>query len=273
MADDHVAHFGRIEITGNPNTVVYRTHPWDYGRYRTAVLRLLTSLSNSPVGAIVLGAMSRRVIICPMQREFADNAVARPISGGPYIGYSPPLTTPENLRHGVMRGRPVPAEFGILGTARRNTRALGSGRGADAVVEFTPGMFVPGSPIALGIAGSFRPDTVLLHELVHALRITRGQFDTTTTHGVLADYDQNDEFHAILIANIYRSERGISPLRANHGIPFQPLQNPAGFYQQGHNKIMVMNLCREMQDFTRSIADIQCDFNPIREYYQEMGEI
>src|SRR5262249_21765490 len=58
------------------------------------------------------------------------------------------------------------------------------------------------------------PDAILLHELVHGLRIQRGQFLRMPTWD--KGYDNEEEFFAVLLANIYMSETGKTRLRADH---------------------------------------------------------
>jgi hypothetical protein len=57
-------------------------------------------------------------------------------------------------------------------------------------------------------------DYQLLHELVHAVREMRGQLQMVPT--VNKEWDNQEEFFAILIANIYLSETGKRYLGASH---------------------------------------------------------
>ena len=259
---EHHRRFGDIEIGGRPARTQYRDGNWDLGRYQTAVAAQLGMLQNSRTGSMVLNNISRRLLIVPFQDPDSENAVARPM-GEAFLGYIP-TSLPQQNRNATMYGQWV--------DPGRAADGVGTGRGSSVVIEYTPGMWVPGSAIATTNATPTRAQEMLLHELVHAIRQMRGLADTRQSIGAFANFDARDEFHAILVTNFYRSEKGISPLRRDHH-GRQPLQNPSAFYAQPHNKLLVMDLCREMPPFTRALANLTCPFNPIREYYAEMGVV
>jgi hypothetical protein len=107
-------------------------------------------------------------------------------------------TTPED---------PIRATW--IGTARddddqQKLDRLGTGSNCD--IHFTPGR-----PHEVGPGA--KPDEVLLHELVHASRDMRGVRFKGSMNG---DFDNEEEFIAILIDNIYLSEKGQTDIRANH---------------------------------------------------------
>jgi hypothetical protein len=83
-------------------------------------------------------------------------------------------------------------------------KRLGTGTGSDVCLYFTSQDHLK----ELMKAGG-RPDEVLLHELVHSLRMMLG---CSFCMSMPDDYDTVEEFHAILIANIYRSECGYTNL-------------------------------------------------------------
>ena len=253
---DHHRHVGRIEIGGRPVRHEYRGHAWDLTHYQEAVEAQLRLLRQSRTARVVLNSITNRLIIIPWQDPADDNAEARPVPGA-FVGYLP-TSLPRNNRDATMSGQWVRSGHPEDG--------VGAGRGSAVVLEYTPGMWVPGNPNSTPLATPTGAQEMLLHELVHAIRQMRGVADTRA----LANYDSRDEFHAILVTNIYRSERKITPLRRDHH-GFQPLVNPSAFYTQPRNKLLVMDLCREMQAFTRALADVDCSFNPIRQHYVEMG--
>jgi hypothetical protein len=57
------------------------------------------------------------------------------------------------------------------------------------------------------------PDEVLFHELVHASRTMRG---VVNSEYVNRDYEDQEEYLAIALANIYMSEKGQWVLRGDH---------------------------------------------------------
>jgi hypothetical protein len=103
---------------------------------------------------------------------------------------------------------------------------------------------------------------VLLHEMVHALRMEMG---LNLCLAMDDGFDTVEEFYAILIANIYRSECGYRDLRANHNgkqMLAAPLTDDSRFYKQWKDKIDT--LCREMSALCNVLAAVPCAFNPIR---------
>jgi hypothetical protein len=137
-----------------------------------------------------------------------------------------------------------------------DTSQLGTGAGSDVCLYFTSQdhhwkeLNKPGG----------RPDEVLLHELVHSLRIGLA---LSLCFGMGDDYDTVEEFYAILIANIYRSECGYQNLRANHFGKTDLADGDDGrFYARYRDKIDA--LVNQMKGLCRSIAVVRCKFNPIR---------
>jgi len=94
-----------------------------------------------------------------------------------------------------------PYKFGDIRT--------GTGVGSDALIEFTPEVFLGPDMRLPGHA----PDEVLFHELVHASRIMRGVYRPSFIN---QDYEDYEEYVAISIANIYLSEKGQQTLKGDH---------------------------------------------------------
>jgi hypothetical protein len=133
----------------------------------------------------------------------------------------------------------------------------GTGKGSDTVIWFTPQDYIKTDSLPGG-----RPDEVLLHEMVHALRMEMGLNLCLATGD---NFDTVEEFYAILIANIYRSECGYPTLRAHHNgkeMLAAPFSDDRIYYKQWKDK--VDTLCREMFEVCTAIANVPCKFNPIR---------
>jgi hypothetical protein len=82
-------------------------------------------------------------------------------------------------------------------------------------IHFTPDTH-GGAACGGGLYGSL-PDEVLLHEMVHGLRDMQGQSFKVPTRGTLRNYDNLEEFLAIVITNVYISAKDKTmPLRADH---------------------------------------------------------
>jgi hypothetical protein len=169
----------------------------------------------------------------------------------------------------------------------------GTGRGTDAEMHFSPRKIddfgeVPPCPrdgtvstgrcrLGRGTA-THGPDDLLVHEMVHALRFARGLLNSVPTWD--KGYDNEEEFFAILVANIYSSEKGRTRLRAgHHGYVLMPeeMNTSEGFLGKGvsppwrghlENRQLIQKfvcqnygLCAQLCEKVTAAA-----FNPIREF-------
>jgi NleD-like pathogen effector protein (putative zinc metallopeptidase) len=94
---------------------------------------------------------------------------------------------------------------------------LGEGGGANALIRFTPDLY-RGAAMA---TPSNAPDEVLFHELIHASRIMRGVLDDIPVDG---KYDDQEEYLAVVLTNIYMSEKGQWIFAGDHKTKPVPLQ-------------------------------------------------
>ena len=90
------------------------------------------------------------------------------------------------------------------GTFRNNTVGVGSGKGSDVVVFFSPEQF----DIEIPQDGpGYETDAVLFHELVHVSRQLRGKMTGLPVTGV-GNFGNEEEYLATVITNLYLSEKG-----------------------------------------------------------------
>jgi hypothetical protein len=192
----------------------------------------------------------------------------------------------------------------------KDPRVIGVGGGSDSHVYFTAQDCEPAGPSASLDA----VDEALFHELVHALRQHKGLEDATAMHAHLAVlragdvsksdamqtddvwrathpgktidqrppranqysqlYDDFDEFAAILVTNIYRSEKGRPGLRLDHRTTHSylppSLADDENFYLVWRGE--VDRLCLEMAPLCDRLAAIKCPFNPIGVSYDVKGK-
>ena len=215
-----------------------------------------------------LAGSGKKVLIKPAHAGEQDHA--EPVKGIDSYDYvspnwpnatpqgSPPLACAEGSVEGRDRtGTPLFRK----GDGADPTR-LGTGAGSDVCVYFTSQdhlkeLMAPGG----------RPDEVLLHELVHSLRIAQG---CALCLPMPDDYDTVEEFYAILITNINRSECRYRTLRANHfGKTNLADTDDARFYAKYRDTID--SVVRQMRGLCQSIAAVQCGFNPIRRALMTSG--
>lgn len=127
------------------------------------------------------------------------------------------------------------------------------------------------------------PDDTLVHELVHALRDVRGQLLQVPTRS--KNYDNEEEFFAILVQNVYASEKGMTILRHDHhgnaALPSR-LSTSEKFLGKGQrpitleeleNRLLVSKLVRENNDLCKNIfLHVKAAFNPISEFMRNPSE-
>lgn len=135
----------------------------------------------------------------------------------------------------------------------------GTGTGSDTEIRFSPNTFAaPGAPKGPGTA----PDEILLHEMVHGLRQMAGRaiFEQVNGNPGMENYE---EFAAIVISNVYRSELGISPLRQDHW-GFNPLTGPttaAATFKTTYSQYL-SDMGVEQPRLCENLRKVSCAFNP-----------
>jgi len=110
------------------------------------------------------------------------------------------------------------------------------------------------------VTGTETPDEVLLHELVHAARYTRGLIFNFPMSG---GYKNEEEFLAQTVTNIYRSEKGRRPL--NYG--GAPMDNPNAFLDSDLSPppATVIGNLRNNPALWAQLVDLHTRFNPVRQ--------
>jgi hypothetical protein len=252
---------GRVIIDGGSGHLIYGSNWMGDAVYEQGVARVVRRIQGIQTGRLVFQAIVRTIRIIPQQNPAQCNAGARPVAHH-FIGLVP-RTFPPSRRDATRTGEPAcPIDQPPVG--------LGTGRGAEVVIEFTPDMFVAGSQLycATGIAVlSNQPDVALVHEIFHGVQMTQGQMDCRPLTGKLSLYRDRSEYNAMLVENVFRSETG-RPLRRDWSTT-NVLTNPLAFYDLPENRSMIQELCRDMGTFTRDLARVPSSFNPLREYYRE----
>jgi hypothetical protein len=246
-------------------------------------LQISNLLQVSPCqtsGAVLreIAASSTRKILIVPAREADGGDQSEPIKGVEWPGSvtpnirdatpqgEPPLWCADGPIEGRSKiGQPVytpefVARLKAAGKLPNGEDMTGTGKGSDSAVYFTSQDHLN----TLALPGG-RPDEVLLHELVHALRSSMALTLCVSPSNII-EYDTVEEFYAILIANIYRSENGYRDLRSNHsGVKTAlapPLTDEAVFYRmyQGY----VDTLVQQMPSLCCGIGMVMSKFNPIR---------
>jgi hypothetical protein len=122
-----------------------------------------------------------------------------------------------------------------------------------------------------------RPDEVLFHELVHACRELRGVLYRS---GVNGGFDNEEEYLAVVIDNIYLSEKGQTQLRASH-YGHTILKDPDKFLDANIDlkpRMLLERLRLSQGTLFDSLAHIGPDmlrpakFNPVWQYNEELRQ-
>jgi hypothetical protein len=110
------------------------------------------------------------------------------------------------------------------GDAFKRSSTLGTGKGSDAHIKFTPGVW--GKDCFPTLKYASQPDVVLFHELIHALRENQGLFNPIPMPKT--DFQDQEEFLAITTANVYISAtcKCETPLRGNNYLTIDEYQYP-----------------------------------------------
>lgn len=165
--------------------------------------------------------------------------------------------------------------------------AVGGGEVKPAAVNWTG--FVTYSPFEFSQHGACSAlpagqdrgrlwDEILFHELIHVFRNATGKWNPTPQLTfAMRQYDDNEEFIAVLCTNIYvadRSNRIKSGLRAGHqGFGAMSAADAMRFGLFSSSRAaygLVKQFCADNPIFTKALSDKLADvtYNPIADYYR-----
>lgn len=109
-------------------------------------------------------------------------------------------------------------------------------------------------------------DEVLLHEVFHGLRAMAG-LQVGRNVPFQKGYDTFEEFYAILVANIYRSETKRYGQRADHhafkSLDDVQIDNVHVWMDYRMNRSHLRKLRRQMPDLWADLKTVKAEFNPI----------
>ena len=138
------------------------------------------------------------------------------------------------------------------------------------MLAFNPDVYMSGSPCYKRMQRSFghQPDQVLFHELLHA---HRGASDLVSApvalHAGLAGYQDDEEFLAVVLTNIYISETRGRGMRADYYSYDElkgPLATSLGFFQSSPQVLPILKKFSTDQEFLfKELAKVKAAFNPI----------
>jgi hypothetical protein len=224
--------------------------------YERTVLMVLITIASNPVGSILL-------------QQFA------------------------NLSH-TLTIRPLLSQI-IKQTAVQDFDAKAAsdhsifpgGGGSDSTLRYSPeSWWYADGREGIDPGSHVNCDDVLVHEMMHALRIARGLRLTMPLSNHLDDLE---EFYGILISNIYLSSAGRDQdMRNDHRLTWIPLggknldpligfiyndpdngdhpqwRESRGFAEAFQDNLMLLEI--DQAELFHALQDVQCNFNPFRAY-------
>jgi hypothetical protein len=241
--------------------------------HQQKVQGVLQQIASNPVGGVILVAMAgtgKDATIVPFDK--GKQAITSECNAGA-LPDDPRDAAPEGVRGGQpgapwFRGNPKQPWDQLPWKAGR-----GTGKGSDVHVYFSPETSEKTRCVGKG-PGS-QADETLVHELVHALRMMQGRFNAYPTEDGLAGYDTEEEFLAIVVANVYMSSKGSQELRADHHGTrplMPPLTTSSGFLAHPGNKHVMKIYQLVWQPVFRELARVRtAPFNPFRQLEADLA--
>jgi Effector protein len=237
-------------------------------QYEGDVEKQLEAILKNPAGKLLLEYIDdnpRYIRIVPYTGggcesvTTADNSRdSVPANVTPYQGYADgQVITRDDQGRMVVSSRDDKANW------------TGTGQGSDVHVQFTPGIY-GASDCSGGTYGS-QPDEILFHELVHAYRKMAALFNPVPTVPKLFLYLHEEEWLAILIANIYIAVKNGSNknLRKDHNGHEElkaPLNTSDGFLKDDDHRMLVRKYMGQQVLFTWELHQVPAAYNPFHEY-------
>jgi hypothetical protein len=212
-------------------TVNINSYRFQKKLYVRQVTEVLSDISQQDTGSALFDEISRigkDVYITPYW-YFGDGSTN---SGGLKAKFNIGKNKYRNQNYSVFPAYGDNATTQPLGKPDQNGHS-------DVAIAFTASMWGPtkfnrrtnlwtGTSVASGPGSG--PDEVLYHELVHATRTMLAKFDLKPVN---KDYDNKEEYIAVLVTNIYLAENAPDQkhpkLRAGHSAQHNEMRDPAGF--------------------------------------------
>lgn len=246
----------------SPRLLVFSGHV----PYRREVELQLQRMQTTAAGRNVLkfiGAGRKDVRILPF----------RPTNKEPVNAYARPDLS-ENYSNAYAKGAPLmmPLKIGNYDIMLPTAADYGTGRGISTVVEYSPATWLEVNRRAKVVRPGEGPAEVLIHELTHAMRMGHGiYYDFSVWNNMRMD--NYEEFCSILVANVYRSERGFTHMRLNHwGSDAMRLGATGATYYAKYSDL-IDRWFSAQKDFCLAMASVNAKFNPFQAAAETLGLI
>jgi len=217
-------------------------------RYESDTVAALNRLANTWTGWAIVNEIFYR----------QQKMTIRPYHPSPELGQFNAYAEPEDEQAATMKDTIERDRHGNM-PPQGKSQIRGTGTGSDTIIRFSASTFAaPGAPTGPG--GS--ADEILLHEMIHGLRQMQGRFVREAVNGN-PGMDNYEEFAAITISNLYRSETGLSQLRSDHHgftVLTGPTTNVATFRSTYRQYLSFMDI--EQPRLCQNLRQVRCSFNP-----------
>jgi len=249
--------------------------------YQIAVKGVLERIHNSRTGQLIFNEVNRRPapISVPtgglfphlQLQKFAHTMTVIPYEKAELNAFA----SPTDLQAATPKGQTEHSgkDGSVLKDAKGND-LIGTGTGSDVKISFTPIQFSKYCAQKGVHKCGAQPDETLFHEMVHGIRDMLGLLNPIAL-GFL--YDTEEEFFAIVLANIYASETG-RPLdiRADHhGFEHLTTDTDATFLPKkdvtDYRYRLIDKFVHQQGGLAVELSKINCAFNPLRRYFQLQG--
>ena len=243
-------------------------------QYESDVETQLKAILSNRVGKLLLELIDddpKFIRIVSLHRRRLQ--CQRPPSEAGQRGAPPP-------RRQTLRGNPdgvyIDASRKTVVTTRDDLATYtGTGKGSDTTVRYSPGTYA-NSACSGGKYGS-QPDEALFHELVHGYRHLRGIHNPIPTTDKLYGYWNEEEWLAILIANIYISvknghNKNLRKDHASHEELKAPLNTSDGFLRDYSQLRLVEKYVGQELQWFEKLKRIMAPYNPIAEFMMNFAK-
>lgn len=233
-------------------------------KYENQILGLLNRISQTQTGRVLLQALGKLS---------HKTMVIKPEIDQSPVGKTNAFAEAENLHDARKKGKPVLLPLGntVLNVGE------GTGLGSNTTIYLTPNQWADDKlskdmKDLLGFDSypGIWADDILVHEMVHGLRQMAGvnyqkgvPLQKKKIGGERVNcYPNIEEWFAVLIQNIYRSECGRN-LRIDYGTTLGEFSDKE-FVRRGMNRAHLRQLRREHGEFFTNLRNINAPFNPTR---------
>ena len=255
--------------------------------YRGQVKAVLDWIARCDTGRALLrgiGSTGKKMVISPFSTgaqactEANRNAYASPDdmqAATPkdefYFKNDDPNTSRDERFDPVMDSSLGNDLRGLLGLPQEPM--LGTGKGSDVTLSFTPGMWGYGNICSASVGPGSSPTQVLFHEMAHGYRQMRGHLFRLATLGTSRPYDNREEFFAIVLSNVFIADP-TNPvvnrtLRSDHW-GFSPLpaaqSTSRGFLAFQPNFVKLKQQAAEEPNLVADLKKVGGPFNPFKAF-------